>query len=148
VRPSIEARQADHKVASGKVTKAHHLKQTVIKTRGGGNVHPAAEPAAVGNGHRRGWSALRRSEIHAELRLIWRVVQTGTHGGESECNNTCAALQLRVLLQCMRNLRANSIRCNVQEEPIYATSKVHYANIHATRRSATRKHTRSLHWIA
>ena len=65
MRPSIEARQADHEVAAGKVTEANDLKEAVVNASTWCHVHTAAEPAAVRNGDRRRWSALRRLEIYA-----------------------------------------------------------------------------------
>jgi hypothetical protein len=90
VRPPIEARQADHEVATSKVAETHHLKESVVEARGWCNVHAATEPSAVRNGNRRGWAALRSLQVYADLRLVWRVVQTGSDGGETECDGTSA----------------------------------------------------------
>ena len=65
VRPSIEARQADHEVATRKVAEANDLKEAVVNVSAWCHVHAAAEPAAVRNGDRGGWSTLRRLEIYA-----------------------------------------------------------------------------------
>jgi hypothetical protein len=42
----------------------------------------------------------------------------------------------------MRDLRTDAERCNVQEESIHTTRKVHHPNIHAAYRGTARQRTR------
>jgi hypothetical protein len=90
VRPSIKSRQADQEVAPSKISETNHLKEPVIGTCRWCHAHAATEPTAVRNGNRRGWAALRSLQVYADLRLVWRVVQTGSDGGETECDGTSA----------------------------------------------------------
>ncbi len=92
VRPSVKARQADHEVATGKVTKTNDLKESVVNARAWRYVHATAEPAAVRNGDRRRWSTLRRLEIYAQLGLYGRVSPPRAHGGEPKGHSTRTSL--------------------------------------------------------